>query len=199
MFPLLRKIHMYVGLLGWSVILVMGIAGLDAVLTSALNASGTAPRTRTMDFVAPPDLNDAQLAEAVGRKMQLPFAPPTSYYNLHRDTAGNVCFENWTLSKGNVKVTIFEDRRQVQIEEENTDLWLFLNNLHTVTMAGQAGPTGGCVTGATTRNSASGRCSRSPSPACGSGWPHAPGIAGPRRSHWSSLCVTLAALYAVTR
>ena len=139
MFPLLRKIHMYVGLLGWSVILVMGIAGLDAVLSSALKATGTAPRTRTMDFVAPPDLNDAQLAEAVGRKMQLPFAPPTSYYNLHRDNAGHVCFENWTLSKGNVKVTIFEDRRQVEIEEENPGLWLFLNNLHTVTMAGQAG------------------------------------------------------------
>ena len=136
MFNLLRKIHMYIGLLSWSIILVMGIAGLDAVLSSAFKITGTSARTRLVDFAPPPNLTDDQLAQAVLRKVRIPVTPPTAYYNLRRDESNNVCFQLWTLSRGDIKVTVLEAARRVEIAEENPNLGLYLNNLHSVTMGG---------------------------------------------------------------
>jgi hypothetical protein len=138
MFVLLRKIHMYIGLLSWSIMLVMGIAGVDAVVSSMLKVTGTAPRSTMVDFAAPSNLSDAQLAEAVGRQIHIPLTRPDEYNSLHRDDANNLSFNYWTLPRGSVQVTVLEAQRKVQMVEENPNLWLYLNNLHTTTMEGQS-------------------------------------------------------------
>jgi hypothetical protein len=136
MFPLLRKIHMYIGLLSWSIVLVFGIAGLDAIVCSTLKVTGTTARASTLDFAVPPNLTDSQVVEAVWTKIHLPFSLPSMFYGLHRDNSNNLCFNFWSIDKGGAKVTVLEQQRQLQVEEEGPNFWNYLNELHSTRMTG---------------------------------------------------------------
>jgi uncharacterized iron-regulated membrane protein len=134
---LLQKIHMYLGLLCWSILFVYGIAGLTAtVFRSGPPGPHLQSSTlRTESFVPPPNQTDRQVADAVWRKLQIPLTGPPPAYAIHRDRQNNLAV-NFYTANGPTFVTVLEQQNQLRIETRRNTLWAYFNNLHSTTLRG---------------------------------------------------------------
>ncbi len=131
---LLQKIHMYLGLLCWSVLLVYGIAGLTATVRSGSPGPHFASSTvRTESFVPSPNQTDKQVADAVWKTLRLPLTSPPPTYALHRDTQNNLVVSFWTAN-GATEVTVLEKQDQLRIDTHRNSIWGYFNNLHATTI-----------------------------------------------------------------
>ena len=107
---LIKRLHMYAGLLNFSILFVFGVAGLSATF-------GGRPPVQRLDeaverfvpFTPPPNSTDKQIADAVydHLKPSLTRAPPAQA--LRRDTDKNLMF-NFFSPNGIVAITILRKR-----------------------------------------------------------------------------------------
>src|SRR5262245_48214343 len=93
MHGLLKKLHIYLGLLNFSILFVFGIAGLRATVSPAPeNRSRPAPALRLEAYDALPSASDSEVASDVYRRFGSPLAGPPPQFALRRDGENNLTF-----------------------------------------------------------------------------------------------------------
>ena len=134
---ILKKVHMYLGLLCWSILFVYGIAGLTATVfrSGPPGPHLQSSTVRTESFVPPPNQTDRQVADAVWRYLKIPLTGPPPAYAVHRDRQNNLVVTFYTPN-GPTFVTVLEQQNQLRIETRRNTLWAYFNNLHSTTLRG---------------------------------------------------------------
>jgi len=131
MHDLLRKIHMYLGLLSWSSLIVFGIAGLTATLHSPSDPR-PALAVRMVEFSVAPNSTDADVADAIWKKLAVPFASPPGKWSLRRDSDNHLVVSLWSPN-GVVNATVIENEARLRVETQRNSLAQAMNNLHAMT------------------------------------------------------------------
>jgi uncharacterized iron-regulated membrane protein len=129
MYALLRQVHMYLGLLSWTFLLILGIAGLTNTFRYALGGSRGEPIVRTETFTIPPNLTDRQLVDYVWRTLKLPLTASQYMYGLQREPDDSLSF-TFYFANGISKVTVLEKESRLNIETRRNSVWEYFDNLH---------------------------------------------------------------------
>ncbi len=130
MTSLIKKLHMYTGLLNFSILFVYGASGL---LLTAQPAPGNRPRpkpeTRFVDFQVPAGLTDKQVADRVWETLQLPLTAPPQPQGIRRDPSNNLRFGFFTPSNAH-QIVVLEKENRLRVETVRNDIWRYLFALH---------------------------------------------------------------------
>ena len=126
---MLKRIHIYLGLLSFSHFIVYGIAGLTASSQRSLERPKIPMNARYELFTAPPNSTDKQVADAVYKQLQLPFTRPMPDWYLRR-TPENDLLLDFVNINGIYRVTVLEKEQRVKVEEIRNSTWLFLEDIH---------------------------------------------------------------------
>ena len=128
-YDLLKKIHMYTGLLTFSALIVFGIAGVHATLRDPDQRHRPEAKIEHVDFVVPGNLTDKQLADRVYETLKPPLAGPLRKRALRHDKQGNLVLPFHTVN-GSRKVTVLERENRLRVETKQASLGQTLNALH---------------------------------------------------------------------
>ena len=129
MYDLLKKIHMYTGLLTFSALIVFGIAGVHATLDAPGRRHRPEAKIEHVDFVVPGNLTDKQLADRVYETLKPPLAGPLRKRALRHDKQGNLVLPFHTVN-GSRKVAVLERENRLRVETKQASLGQTLNALH---------------------------------------------------------------------
>jgi len=130
---MLKRIHIYLGLLSFSHLIVYGIAGLTASAQHSQERPKISQFTRYQDFAVPPNLTDKEVAALVYDRLRLPFTRPMPDWFL-KHTAANDLQLDFLNINGIYRVTVLEKERRVRIDEIRNSAWLFLEDIHAGTV-----------------------------------------------------------------
>jgi hypothetical protein len=125
-----KKIHMYAGLLNFTILMVFGVAGIRATLQTPRQG---ATEVETRQFRVPPNLDDFQAAQAAFQFVNAPLSQPPTQRNVHRDGQNDVTFDMGTIN-GPRTVTLIETQDELRIETHRNRLSAFIDNMHATTM-----------------------------------------------------------------
>lgn len=129
-----KKLHAWLGLLSFTILLIYGITGLSVTLLPAPEAR---PRreggTEFVDFRVPPNLTDKQVADRVWEALKVPLANPAPEWSLRRDADNNLTMGFYTPN-GPTHVTVLEREGRLRVVRERSEWPAFLNNLHASTL-----------------------------------------------------------------
>ncbi len=130
----IKKLHMYFGLLNFSILLVFGIAGLTATFEAAPdNRVPPAVSVRFENYTAPAGMNDKEVADDVYRVLKPALANPVPKFAIRRDADNNLAFAFFNVN-GQQRVTVLERENRLRIETLRVSPWHFLDRLHSTTM-----------------------------------------------------------------
>src|ERR1051326_2038172 len=127
----IKKIHMYAGLLNFTILCVFGLAGLVATAQAPdIFSAKRPPAVTTLPFSAPGSASDEQVGELIRRQLQPPHAgkPFTPRDDRHRLVA------DFYSVNGLVRATLLEPERQLQVETRRNSIWRFFDNAHATTI-----------------------------------------------------------------
>ena len=131
---LIRKIHMYAGLLSFTALIVYGISGL---YSTSQPSWGERPYPQTafreVPFDFPQDASDKELADAIYYKLDMPLTGPLWNWAIARDKDQNLFLNFYTIN-GFRKVTALEAEGLLRIETSRTTLAQFVNGAHSTTL-----------------------------------------------------------------
>jgi hypothetical protein len=127
---------MYVGLLNFSILVVFGIAGIDATLHGGEARQRQWSSARYESFDPPQNASDAQVADMVFRQLRLPLTNPIPQFALRRNEQNVLVLDFYTVN-GVHRVTLLEAEKRISIESDRVPVSRFLNNLHAHTNAGR--------------------------------------------------------------
>ena len=133
MYKLIQRIHMYLGLLAWSSLLVFGVAGLTGSFRDVLRGSRGEQTLRFENCAIPPNLSDKEVVKVVWNVLALPLTAPESMFGLRRDQDNNLTF-TFYFENGISNITILEKEDRVRIETYRNNLWEYFDNLHQTTV-----------------------------------------------------------------
>src|SRR5437762_8612694 len=134
MYSLFRKIHMYVGLLNLSILLVFGVAGLTATLDPGPEKrTRPEPRVEYRDFTVPAGLDDKAAADRVYEFLKLPLSTPIPNFAVKRDGNNNLALDFYGAN-GPRRAIVLEKENRIRLESRRTPFTNFLNGLHTTTI-----------------------------------------------------------------
>ena len=136
---LIRKIHIYAGLLSFSHLIVYGIAGLAATAQNQLERPKIPRSVRYVPFTAPPSATDKQVAAEVYRTLQLTLARPIPDWFLRRNPENNLLLDFYNMN-GIRRVVVLEQENRLRIEEIRNSLSIFLEDVHAATPAEREAP-----------------------------------------------------------
>jgi len=122
---LIKKIHMYIGLLNFSNLMVFGMAALAATFQAGPQRGDAAEPPHYERFTPPPGATDRQIADLAFERFRLPIADPIPSWALHRDAAGNLPLDFWTVNSVR-KVLYLSRENRVRIETTPRSLPFFL-------------------------------------------------------------------------
>ncbi len=131
MLGLLRKVHIYAGLLVFAHLAVYGIAGLVASFHTGPRPK-TPSVTRYVPFTPPPDATDRQVADLVYHQLQLPLTRPMPGWFLQHTPHNHLLLDFYNIN-GIYRVTVLENERRLRIEEVRNSTWYFLEDIHAAT------------------------------------------------------------------
>lgn len=131
----IRKIHIYLGLLNFSLLIVFGLAGLVVTAEAPdIFRQKQGPTVTSREFTAPPGASDKEVAEQLART----FAPAHSGAPvLRRNTENHLVTELYSVN-GMMRITLFESERRAQIQNYRNSIWRFLDNAHATTIGEQS-------------------------------------------------------------
>jgi len=133
---LIRKLHIYAGLLTFVNFTVYGIVGLSA---SYLLRSHPGPVVVSYEnFTVKPNLTDRQVAEQICARLHLSLATPVNSFAIQHDAAKNL-FLDFRHANGRHQVTVLEKEGRIRVEAMRNSLWLYLFTLHETTAAFHSG------------------------------------------------------------
>ena len=134
---LIKKIHIYIGLLNFSNLIVFGIAGLAATFQGGPQRKMPAGSLRYESFTPAPGATDRQIADQVFERVRFPLSDPVPDWALHRDTYGNLPVEFWTVN-GTCQALYERKENRLRIETTWSSLPFFLDDMHTLTSLKQS-------------------------------------------------------------
>jgi len=125
----IKRIHIYLGLLSFSHFIVYGIAGLTAGVQHSLERPKVPISARYEPFIVPPNSTDKQVADLVYYQLKLPFTRPMPEWYLNRTDSNDLLLDFLNIN-GIYRVTVLEKEQRLKIEEIRNSAWLFLEDLH---------------------------------------------------------------------
>jgi hypothetical protein len=131
---LIRRLHIYAGLLTFAQLSVYGIAGLVATVQPGLERSKAVHSVRYESFVPPPSATDKQVADAVWHSLRLPLTRPMPDWFLQHTPEGDLQLDFYNLN-GIYRVVVLEREKRLRIEGIRNGLGLFLSDVHAATTA----------------------------------------------------------------
>jgi len=125
---------MYVGLLNFTILLVFGVAGLNATFERAPNSQPKPePKLHFEDYVPPLNATDRQVADDIHRTRIKGFAHVIADRALKRDKKNNLQLDFYSPN-GLRRVTVLEKEGKLRIEETATGMGEFMSRMHSNTM-----------------------------------------------------------------
>jgi hypothetical protein len=125
----LRLLHTWIGLFSLTALVVFAVTG---VVASFPSPPPTSHAVRLVDYVTPAQATDKAVADDVLAALKLPLARPIPAWALRRDGQNQLTFEFHTPNGGD-RVTVLEQRGQLQIEHLPSTLGAFANVMHAAT------------------------------------------------------------------
>ena len=127
----IRRIHIYLGLLNFSLLVVFGLAGLIVTLEAPdIFKQKHGPATEFREFLPPASASDKEVALALQRALDPAHAGPP---NLRRNGSNQLVTEFYSVN-GLVRVTLLEGERRIQIQTFRNSIWRFIDNAHATTI-----------------------------------------------------------------
>lgn len=131
----IRKVHMYLGLLNFSLLIVFGLAGLVVTAEAPdIFRQKQGPAVSSRDFTAPPGASDREVAQMLADRL----APPHSGPPVVRRNAANQLVTEFYSVNGMTRVTLIESERRAHIQTYRNSIWRFLDNAHATTIGEQS-------------------------------------------------------------
>jgi hypothetical protein len=131
--PLIKRIHMYTGLLNFTALTIFGIIGIVAtVLPKPAQRPKPAATVQVQDFQLPGGIDDRQLADHIQASLNLPLTRPAPDWALGRDRQNRLRFRLWTPARFH-EILVLEKQSQIQITTQPFDVWQYLFHLHEMT------------------------------------------------------------------
>ena len=132
---LLKKIHIYLGLLSFSIVLVWGIVGLYAMLAGGEEGVPEVRREWTVPFPVAANSTDRAVADAVYALLKPSLASPLPNYALQHDPDGRLRLDFYSVN-GVVRVLVRENEGSLLVQERRNDFVRFLSAIHSATQGG---------------------------------------------------------------
>lgn len=130
MLQLLKKIHMYAGLLTFTALVVYGVSGLMDSSLPAWSEREAPPTTeRFVPFETPPDLGDKEVADLVYARLDRPLTGPPPDYAIRRDQDHNLVVNFYTVN-GVRSVTVHEAEQQLRVATAQGGMVSFVTGMH---------------------------------------------------------------------
>ena len=136
---LVRKIHIYAGLLTFAQLIVYGVAGLAALYYAGVERPKIPRSVRYMPFAIPASSTDKEVAELAYKTLNFPLAHPVPDWFL-RHTADNHLLLDFYNVNGIRRVVVLENEGRLRIEEIRNSIWLFLEDIHAATPGDGSAP-----------------------------------------------------------
>lgn len=130
---LIKKVHIYVGLLNLTLLVVFAVVGLTATFLPRPNQRARpVGQVRTVEFEIPGNLDDKGVADLLYEHLGLPLANPAQRWNIRRDADNYLQVRFPTASKVHI-VTVLEGDSRLRVETVPFDFWQFLSHIHETT------------------------------------------------------------------
>lgn len=134
MTELLKRLHIWVGLFNFTILIVFALAGLHVTFQPApAHREEPAQTSREVPYRAPADMTDKQIADDLFEKLDLPLTGPIPDWAVARN-AENVLVLNFHTVNGRHRVTVLEAEEKVRIEHARSSLGEFLVIMHATTL-----------------------------------------------------------------
>jgi hypothetical protein len=130
---MIKKVHIYLGLLNFTILFVFGVAGLTALQDGPPGSRKRAEAEWMQPFTVAPNLSDKEIADQVWSAVRPPLSAPIPAWAVHRDKDSNLKLDFYAPN-GIVSVTVLEAAGQLRIHSSRNDIWHFLSNIHASTM-----------------------------------------------------------------
>ncbi len=131
---LIKKIHIYTGLLSFTILLIFGVIGVAGSFHGAPKSRSRPKAVVThIPHTVAPDMTDRQLADAVFAQLDTPFTVTPGDRAIRRDENNNLTFRLFSVN-GNQLITVLEREGRVKIETRRANLLAFVNILHATTL-----------------------------------------------------------------
>ncbi len=126
---------MYTGLFNFSLLLVLGLAGLVVTAEAPdIFAKGHPPVVSTRAFAAPPSASDKEVGQIIARELSPPNSGPPY---VHRD-ASHELVADFYGPNGLVRATLLEPPGELRVETYRNSIWRFFDNVHATTIRDQS-------------------------------------------------------------
>lgn len=133
MSAIVKKIHMYLGLLNFSILLAFGLAGLlITVEGDPEKRERPQPKVEYRDFKAPGTLDDKQVADAVWSELRPPLTQPLPKFALRRDGENHLICDFYSVN-GMTRVVVLEKEGRLRLEKRRNTMAHYLAGLHSAT------------------------------------------------------------------
>jgi hypothetical protein len=131
----IKRIHMYTGLLNFTVLVIFGIIGIVATVLPRASERKKPPSTvQQREFAVPGGMSDRQLADHIYESLNIPLTWRPPDYSLRRDDQNHLHFQLGTAPRF-YDVAVLENEGRLQITTQPYDLWQYLFHLHEMTPA----------------------------------------------------------------
>ena len=127
---LIKKIHVYLGLLNLSFVLIFGITGVVATLRYApyqLPKPQQPPRYEPYDV--PTGLTDKEVADDIYARLKIPLTSPPEKWAMSRNQHNDLLINFYTVN-GPYQMTLLEKQNRLKVERVQENIWLYIDNLH---------------------------------------------------------------------
>lgn len=131
----IRKVHIYLGLINFSLLIVFGLAGLVVTAEAPdIFRQKDGPAVTSREFTAPPGASDRD----VGQLLAETLAPAHSGQPVVRRNAANQLVAEFYSVNGLTRITLLESERRAQIQTYRNSIWRFIDNAHATTIGEQS-------------------------------------------------------------
>ncbi len=127
---LTKKLHIYLGLLNFSIVLVFGIAGLTASIDESWPGQ-RAPIVEDRAFRAPAGLRDVQIGDLVYAAVRPPLVTPRKY-PVYRNARKELIVDFYSVN-GTQHITHLASENKLRVETRRNTFSQFLDRLHATT------------------------------------------------------------------
>lgn len=127
----LTKLHMYAGLLNFTILCVFGMAGLVVTAEAPdIMHGGVQPVTVTVPFRPPPSASDKEVGELIRAQLQPRHA---NLGNVRRNSRHQLEVDFYSVN-GRIRATLLEPEGKLEIETRRNSIWRFFDNAHATTI-----------------------------------------------------------------
>jgi hypothetical protein len=139
MLLILRKIHIYTGLLTFAHLMLYGFAGLIATMQAGPERPKNVESVRYVPLAVPPSFTDKEVARLVYDTLKLPLTRPMPDWFLRRTAENHLLLDFYHIN-GIYRVIVLENEQRLRVEEIRNSIWLFLEDIHAATPSDPAAP-----------------------------------------------------------